>query len=195
MTLHTGPQCSLDKSASFSGNVLSTDCETTSSSNTGCGISDPNPSSYGQGFNDNGGGVYARLWDKDGIKIWFFARPSIPQDISSGNPDPSSWPTPTAFWSTDDCDVATHFYDHSLVIDTTLCGDWAGAVYGNSGCPGTCAQAVADASNFDRAFFFDALARDSCTEREIRRLLDDQQHFDLCLVGMHLITFACCCVQ
>jgi hypothetical protein len=46
--------------------------------------------------------------------------------------------------------MASHFFVHSLVIDTTLCGDWAGNsnVYASSGCPGTCAQAVSKASNF-----------------------------------------------
>lgn len=160
MTLHTGPNCVLNESpiagssaAAFLGNPLSTNCASSPGNNDGCGIGDSDTSSYGQGFNDNGGGVYARLWDSTGIKIWFYPRHSIPQDITSGNPDPSSWSTPAAFWSTNGCDVASHFYDHSLVIDTTLCGDWAGNVYGNSGCPGTCAEAVADASNFDRAFF------------------------------------------
>jgi len=160
MTLHTGPQCFLNEnptsgSAStpaFSGNVLSTSCESSSSSNTGCGIGDPDPSSYGAGFNKAGGGVFAHLWNHDGIKIWRFKRSSIPQDITSGNPDPSTWPIPIAFWSNTGCDVASHFRDHSLVIDTTLCGDWAGNVYGSSGCPGTCAQAVSEASNFGSKF-------------------------------------------
>jgi hypothetical protein len=155
MTLHTNAGCVLDPDPhSFTGNVLSTNCDVVSSGNTGCGISDPNANSYGQAFNDNGGGVFAHLWDKTGISVWYFERHSIPQDISSGNPDPSSWSTPVAFWSTSKCDVATHFYDHALVLDTTLCGDWAGLpnVFG-SGCAGTCADTVAKASNFESAFF------------------------------------------
>ncbi len=165
MTLHTGPQCSLDKNptsgspsastlAAFVGNVLSTTCASSSSDNTGCAFSNPDSSSYGQGFNDIGGGVFAHLWDPSGIKIWNFKRSSIPQDIASGNPDPTSWPTPVAFWSSPACDMASTFIDHSLVIDTTLCGDWAGNAFGSSGCPGTCADAVAKASNFNSAYFF-----------------------------------------
>jgi hypothetical protein len=165
MTLHTNLNCVLNESsiggssaAAFSGNPINTNCTSSPGNDNGCGIGDSDPKSFGQGFNDNGGGVYARLWDSTGIKIWFYPRDSIPQDITSGNPDPSSWPTPAAFWSTDGCDVASHFYDHSLVIDTTVCGDWAGVVYGTSGCPGTCAETVASASNFDRAFLFSALS-------------------------------------
>lgn len=159
MTLHTGPQCLLDENptfdsastAAFLGDVLSTACASSPSNNTGCAFSDSDSSSYGQGFNQAGGGVFAHLWNQDGIKIWHFNRSSIPQDIASGNPDPSTWPTPVAFWSNSKCDMASHFVDHSLVIDTTLCGDWAGNAYGNSGCPRTCADAVSDASTFDNA--------------------------------------------
>lgn len=155
MTLHTGPNCSIDEhpETPFSGNVLSTDCESPGNNNAGCAFGDSDPSSYGPGFNAAGGGVYAHLWNKDGIKIWHFKRSSIPQDITSGSPDPSTWPTPVAFWSNTGCNTAEHFIDHSLVIDTTLCGDWAGNsnVYGNSGCPGTCAQAVSEAANFKSA--------------------------------------------
>jgi hypothetical protein len=163
MTLHTGPQCFIDENPTtpFSGNVLNTACASSSNDNTGCAFGDPDPSSYGPGFNKAGGGVYAHLWNKDGIKIWFFTRSSIPQDITSGRPDPSTWPTPVAFWSNTDCDMASHFIDHSLVIDTTLCGDWAGNsnVYGNSGCPGTCAGVVSKASNFEStSVLFNALA-------------------------------------
>lgn len=178
MTLHTGPQCSLDKnptsdsaisaSKAFSGNVLSTNCASSKSDNTGCAFSDPDPSSFGQGFNEAGGGVFAHLWNQDGIKIWHFKRSSIPQDITSGKPDPSTWPTPVAFWSNDKCDMASHFIDHSLVIDTTLCGDWAGNAYGSYGCPGTCAEAVSKRSTFDSASVLFSSLRLSQTGTELR---------------------------
>lgn len=146
MTLHTGPGCFLDQNppTPFSGTVGNADCE----GNTGCGIADSDPTSFGAGLREAGGGVFAHLWNKDGIKIWHFKRSSIPQDITNNEPDPSTWPTPAAFFANTNCDMSTHFVDHSIVIDTTLCGDWAGAVYGGSGCPGTCAQAVSSASNF-----------------------------------------------
>jgi|SRR6266852_3312650 len=165
VTLHTGPQCFIDEKPAtpFSGNVLNTACASSANDNTGCAFGDSDPSSYGPGFNKARGGVYAHLWNKDGIKIWHFQRSSIPKDIASGSPDPSTWPTPVAFFSNTDCDMASHFIDHSLVIDTTLCGDWAGNsnVYGNSGCPGTCAGVVSKASNFGSAsVLFNALVCD-----------------------------------
>src|SRR5260370_24204329 len=117
MTLHTGPQCSLDKNptsgspsastlAAFVGNVLSTTCASSSSDNTGCAFSNPDSSSYGQGFNDIGGGVFAHLWGPSRIKKWNFKRSSIPQDIPSCNPDPPSLPTPPAFFSTPPSHIA-----------------------------------------------------------------------------------------
>jgi hypothetical protein len=157
VTWHTGPQCSIDTNPTpgstlpaFTGNVQNTDCTSSPGANTGCAFGDPDPTSYGGGFNQAGGGVFVHSWEQEGIKIWHFSRSSIPNDITSGSPDPSNWPPPVAFLSNAQCDMASHFFVHSLVIDTTLCGDWAGNsnVYASSGCPGTCAQAVSQASNF-----------------------------------------------
>ncbi|KAG6865090.1 hypothetical protein C0991_005192 [Blastosporella zonata] len=146
-TLHTGAGCSADAGAKTTGTSLGTTCQSSGTDNSGCAYRDTDPRSFGQTFNDAGGGVYAHLWDQDGIKIWHFARDEIPKDIPD-NPNPSSWPTPAADFPTSSCDTSQHFHDHSLTIDTTLCGDWAGAVYGSSGCPGTCEEAVADPTNF-----------------------------------------------
>ena len=66
------------------------------------------------------------LWNDDGIKVWFFARSSIPSDISSSAPQPSGWGTPLSFWPSTDCNMTTFFYDHQAIFDTTLCGQWAG---------------------------------------------------------------------
>jgi hypothetical protein len=166
LTLHTSDGCNLDTKPSplrtsaavksgeaFTSYIASTECASSNANNAGCGFTDPNPASFGHGFNIIAGGVYAMLWDSNGIAVWHFERSAIPADIGSGNPDPTSWPTPTAFWSSNGCDMASHFYDQQIVLDITLCGDWAGAVYGDSGCPGTCADAVADPSNFKNAQF------------------------------------------
>jgi len=39
------------------------------------------------------------------------------------------------------CDLEKFFKEHTIVINLTFCGDWAGAVYGQMGCPGTCVGA------------------------------------------------------
>jgi hypothetical protein len=159
--IHTGPGCTLkrepsplkttaqvDVSKPFTGNVFGTKCASSNGDNSGCGFIDSDTRSFGETFNRNAGGVFAHKWDSTGIALWFFARNEIPADIASGNPDPSTWPTPMALWSADECDIASHFYDHQLVLDITMCGDYAGSTYPTSGCPGTCEQAVADPTNF-----------------------------------------------
>jgi len=150
-TLHTAAGCSLDKTVKTTGKVLGTTCASSGKDNSGCAFKDTDNRSYGHGFNKAGGGVYAHLWDSTGIKIWHFARKEVPRDIIDGKPDLSKWPTPAAQFAASSCDVAKHFHDHSLTIDTTLCGDWAGATYGSAGCPGTCNQRVLDPKNFQDA--------------------------------------------
>jgi hypothetical protein len=152
-TLHSGSSngtCTLDKSATedFTSNVLGTQCQSSNGHNSGCGFSDPDPTSFGQGFNNVSGGIFAHLWNNQGIKMWHFARNKIPSDITAKKPNPASWPTPAAAWSSKTCDISNHFFDHALTIDTTVCGDWAGDAYASSGCPGTCSDLVADPKNF-----------------------------------------------
>ncbi|TRM64697.1 concanavalin A-like lectin/glucanase domain-containing protein [Schizophyllum amplum] len=151
-TLHTSDGCSAslgtEKVTATVGNAK---CASANGDNAGCAYFDSDDRSYGKGFNKAGGGVYAHMIDSTGIKIWFFSRSDIPQDITDGNPDPSSWDSPAAFWATETCDTASHFYSQQLIIDTTLCGDWAGSSFNSDGCSGSCADTVADPSNFKNA--------------------------------------------
>jgi len=48
--------------------------------------------------------------------------------------------------------MASHFFEHVLVLDTTLCGDFAGPTFASSGCAGTCEQAMANNTNFQCEF-------------------------------------------
>lgn len=151
MTVHTGSACTLDTAyaSSFTGHVLGTNCLSTQQSNAGCAISDSNSTSFGYGFNQGGGGVFAVVWDNSsGIGIWFFPRSKIPSNITSHKINLQNWGKPVGFWSSATCNLTENFYSHSLILDTTICGDWAGATYSSSGCPGTCSQMVANASNF-----------------------------------------------
>lgn len=148
-TLHTSAGCTLSTgNVNVASKVFNKQCASSGNSNTGCGFIDTDTRTYGKGFNLVGGGVYVHLWNKDGIKVWHFARNEIPTDIKNKMPNPSSWGVPAAFWSTSSCDMASHFRDHSLVLDTTLCGDFAGATFSNDGCSGSCAQAVTDPKNY-----------------------------------------------
>ena len=66
----------------------------------------------------------------------------VPLDISTWGPPTASYPNSST------CSVTDFFTPQQLVLDITLCGDWAGNAYASSGCPGTCEQAVADPTNF-----------------------------------------------
>ncbi|KAG8986025.1 hypothetical protein FRB90_004258, partial [Tulasnella sp. 427] len=135
----------------FTGTVLTSNCDATINSNTGCGIRDSDPNSYGSALNANGGGVFATLLDSNGVAVWFFPRDSIPDDLSSESPQPSTWGSPKAFWSSSQCPTKSFFGPQRIVINTTLCGDWAGSAFSGDGCPGTCADRVANPRNFDTA--------------------------------------------
>ncbi|KAF9073249.1 glycoside hydrolase family 16 protein [Rhodocollybia butyracea] len=155
MTLHTSAECSIESAVSklvreniSMGNL---DCASSNSDNTGCLFIDNDSRSYGQGFSNQGGGVYAHEWNESAIKIWFFARDAIPSDIANQTPDPSSWGEPVSVFSGSSCDLSSHFYEHTLTFDITLCGVWAGDAFGSSGCSGSCADTVADPSNFHNA--------------------------------------------
>ena len=153
MTLHSGTSnaCTIDTAdkGTFTGQALGTNCYSTQSADSGCGISDTSSTSFAYGFNDAGGGVFALLWDAStGMSIWHFTRANIPADITNQAPTPQNWGTPTGFWSAATCDISANFYQHSIILDTTVCGGWAGDAYSSSGCPGTCSEMVSNATNF-----------------------------------------------
>ncbi|KAJ7718193.1 glycoside hydrolase family 16 protein [Mycena maculata] len=154
MTLHTSAGCVIDRRDQMTGKVDGTNCESSNADNQGCGVLDNSTTSYGDGFNKAGGGVYAHMWTNDAIHIWHFARADIPVDITANTPDPTTWPVPVgSFGAGPDCDFSQHFQDHVLTIDTTICGDWAGnnKSMHAAGCPGTCEALLAEPSNFNLA--------------------------------------------
>ncbi|KAK4700671.1 hypothetical protein P7C70_g5577, partial [Phenoliferia sp. Uapishka_3] len=152
MTLHTSSGCTLTQPMAASGQVLVTDCNANVDGNVGCGVLDNSKNSFGSGFNAVAGGVFATHWASTGISIWHFARSDIPADITAGEPSMASWGTPTAFWSSDSCSM-NHFGAQTIVFDITICGDWAGATFAQSGLSGTCESAVMNPLNFANAFF------------------------------------------
>lgn len=134
VTLHTSAGCTIEGSGSKSATLANSNCNT-GNGGTGCGISTQDTQSFGSGFNAVGGGVYAADWTSTAINVYFFPRASIPADIASGNPDPSTWGQPFAsFPGGNTCDIDSHFQNHNIVFDTTFCGGWAGEVWANSTC-------------------------------------------------------------
>ncbi|ELU41792.1 glycoside hydrolase family 16 protein [Rhizoctonia solani AG-1 IA] len=163
-TLHTGPNstCTLDSNPiakyKSTSNMMGKTCASKEGDNAGCGFSDPEEASYGKAFNNAGGAVIAMEWTKTGIRIFYtgrFKRDSIPADLQGDatNPNPDSWGAPVASWTDATCNIANEVKKHNIVINTTLCGGWAGDAYGSSGCPGTCTDQIMEPSNYNEAYW------------------------------------------
>lgn len=147
ISLHTAPGCTMSSSSGFAGNIVNgQNCGSTSDSNTGCGILADDTASFGQPFNNGGGGVYAMLWDNTGIRVWLFHRGSIPADLTRDMPLPETWGEPMAFISSSGCNPYQYMQNHIAILDTTLCGTWAGSG-GSWG--GSCAASTGYASCTD----------------------------------------------
>lgn len=132
IVLHTSGSCDVGGDHKMSGDMTSSECGDASGT-IGCVVKGHQGSS-GDPFNENGGGVYAMEWQKEYLKIWFFPRSSIPESLSSGKPDPSTFGTPMAHLQ-GSCDFQERFTHQKLILDTTFCGDWAGGIFGEGGCP------------------------------------------------------------
>jgi hypothetical protein len=73
-------------------------------------------------------------WTSEHIAVWFFPRYSIPENVFSDNPDPSTWGFPIARFVAEGgtgCVIDNYFTTQSLVYNITFCGDWSGAVWGS----------------------------------------------------------------
>lgn len=154
MTMHTNAGCTIPKLATTmsSTSVVNTvNCDVQAAGqgeNQGCNIDNSDKTTYGTGFNNVGGGIYALEWTSDHVAIWFFARASIPVDIKAGQPNPGSadWSTPLAmFQGGDGCDIDQHFIDQQIIFDITFCGSWAGQVWSTDS---TCSALSSTCTNF-----------------------------------------------
>ncbi|KAF7191954.1 Endo-1,3(4)-beta-glucanase [Pseudocercospora fuligena] len=141
MSLHTGPGCYLKNRTThfhaYSGEVLYTHCTPSNTSNTGCSIGSFDLTTYGDGFNAIGRGIYATEWTSKHISIWFFPRHSIRKDVNGPlgrTPDPGTWGLPLSRFDLT-CDIGMNFKNHSIVFDITFCGGWAGGKQWNTSIP------------------------------------------------------------
>lgn len=90
-------------------------------------------------------------------------RPNVPTAVSNANSsiDTTNLGERTAFWSPKGCDIASYFKPQELVLDITLCGDWAGqaSTLASTGCAAltgtsTCYSTyVLNSNNYDNAYF------------------------------------------
>ncbi|KAF8152572.1 glycoside hydrolase family 16 protein [Crassisporium funariophilum] len=157
-TLHTTAGCTMPASRAQSGTSGQLDCNWQVNGNTGCGVKFPTAQSYGPSFNSNGGGWFAIERTTTYIKVWFWARnnANVPAEVKNGaaSTNPNNWGVATAYFPNTSCNIPQFFAEHNIIINLTLCGDWAGAVYGQSGCPSTCVDYVNNNPGaFQNAYF------------------------------------------
>lgn len=163
ITLHTSDNCTMitppgaalspvhdPKNRTWVRGVASGECSTNYTTD-GCYANGTVPDNYGDGFNANGGGIYAMQWTSRFLKMWFFPRYAIPpaaQDAIDGtcdSPDVSGFGIPqAAFFGGRGCNVDARFKQHRLIFDTTFCGDWAGRKWPSS-CPSAYGRNGSDA--------------------------------------------------
>ncbi|KAK0931242.1 hypothetical protein LTR91_000190 [Friedmanniomyces endolithicus] len=137
MALHTSqtPDCTV-AGADQSGTLLTANCAA-AGGYTGCGVSATKPNNIGTPFNQASGGVYAMEWTSTAIRIWFFGRNEVPAsiiEVGDAGPDPNAFGVPVANFQ-GSCDIDAHFFNHSMVFDTTFCGSYAGNTWQGDGCP------------------------------------------------------------
>ncbi|KJA15432.1 glycoside hydrolase family 16 protein [Hypholoma sublateritium FD-334 SS-4] len=157
-TLHTTEGCTMPENRAETGTAGQNDCNYLVDSNTGCTVSFPGGLNYGPNFNANGGGWYAIERTNEHISVWFWPRNAwyVPLEVRLGSPllTTSAWGVPAAYFPNTMCNIAKFFGVHHIVINLTLCGDWAGGAYPESGCPSTCVDYVNNnPAGFSGAYF------------------------------------------
>ncbi|RKO97192.1 hypothetical protein CAUPRSCDRAFT_2690, partial [Caulochytrium protostelioides] len=147
-TLHTEEGCVFDTSALSEMVGQLSNGVTSCQGSTGCGAT-TRPDTIGAAFNQRGGGVWAMQWDESVIKMWQFGSEGR-ADINANKPDPSKWGKPdSVFKLSQRCrDVLRPM---RIVINTTVCGDWAGATF--PGGPAECIKYVSQADAYKEAYW------------------------------------------
>ena len=140
-TLHTNNSCDQSSVDGILGetkncNAAASDKKTWSScgcsstelcATLGCGkIWGPNTFGYSFNRKTPQGGVFACELTKDGqVTMWFFEKNNLPFNVSDTNIDVRKWNNPVVKYNV--CKDA--FKNLQIIINTTLCGDWAGSKY------------------------------------------------------------------
>ncbi|KAF8829042.1 hypothetical protein HHX47_DHR3001042 [Lentinula edodes] len=131
---------------------------TTGQNTVGCVTTETKSNSFGSGFASQGGGVYAMLWDTNGIALWYFARGSVPSDIGvSSSPDPTTWGEASAWYPASGCNPSTAFGPQIITLYIDICGAFAGedSVFAQtcSSVAPNCTSMVPDPTNYDNAYW------------------------------------------
>ncbi|KAH7104331.1 glycoside hydrolase family 16 protein [Auriculariales sp. MPI-PUGE-AT-0066] len=159
--LHTDSGCSMSN-LQQTGTLVHADCNSFVDGNTGCTVQFTKANSYGPSFNNAGGGYFAMERTTTAIKIWFWPRSGggAPSDVVNGasSVNTDNWGTPMANYNNNNCNINAKFAASNIIINLTLCGDWAGqaAIWAQSACAsqGDCVSYVNNnPAAFTNAYF------------------------------------------
>ncbi|KAI4520547.1 glycoside hydrolase family 16 protein [Schizophyllum commune Loenen D] len=157
-TLHTTAGCTMPDNRGMFGSPTQSDCNHDVNGNAGCGVRMNNGNSFGPNFNAVGGGWFVMERTDDAIRVWFWERndPNVPASIKNRQDSLLSeeLAEPQALFPNTNCDFNSHFGPLRIIINLTICGDWAGSTFNNDGCPGSCIDlANNNPSAFGEAYF------------------------------------------
>ncbi|KAL1736812.1 glycoside hydrolase family 16 protein [Schizophyllum commune] len=129
MSVHTGPGCYWpDYTMGTLTDLMANEPQVHSCDATvdymSCGGTQKSKTSFGEAFNNAGGGVFTLEFLQTGIVMHFWNRNEIPQDILNGNPTPYTWGKETYWIPQDQCNISDHFKNQMLVINTNLGGTY-----------------------------------------------------------------------
>jgi len=154
-SLHTLQGCTHPTTSNKSvetGTIVSTDCFNATNGNQGCIVRESQPNSFGSGFNNNGGGALATLFNENGVKQWFFPRASVPSDFNSTSPNPTNWGVPSAYFPSSSCNMDQFFGPQTMILDIDICGAFGLGAF-SATCQGNCLDLVRTPTNYDNAWF------------------------------------------
>lgn len=159
MAVHAASGCTKANNSQQTGTNNSPNC----TAGPGCTVLETNTKSVGAAFAGAQGGVWATQFDVSGIYIWFWNRASLPSNLQNPGStiDTSGWGTPSAAYPSSTCNITNYFTPQKLVLDITLCGDWAGvpSVYNATCSGGTTGVCYTDnvigagSPHYDNAYF------------------------------------------
>ncbi|RKF65800.1 Endo-1,3-beta-glucanase [Golovinomyces cichoracearum] len=152
MTLHSSSNCIVSSGIEAPSSVLKNHNCNSNDAYEGCSTVVSDKNSFGTGFNTNRGGVYVMEWTSSTIRIWFFTRSHIPDDIYNSHPNPSLWGLPSARFIGSGCDIDMHFKDHRIIFNTAFCGDWINKVWSSSICAAKAPSCQSYVANNPRDF-------------------------------------------
>ncbi|KAF9023115.1 hypothetical protein BDZ89DRAFT_1136873 [Hymenopellis radicata] len=184
MALHTNiSTCVQSADAKQLGSTVNAGCADEAGT-VGCRVTETKPDSFGTGFNQAGGGVFALQFDVSGAFIWFWSRANIPASItgatSTSTMDTADWGLPSASYPATGCNLEAIFKPQKLILDITLCGNWAGVPsLFSSSCTGECVPdwvLGAGSGKYDDAFFEIAYVRTD-SDRDLLGHVNEDRDF------------------